>query len=180
MDNVGAYLDALAQGSLERETFLKENAYSFLVTIEQQTDQLMNAVGTGDVANAPTVYNDAAALRRASIAARDAKVYKVVKTGANQEKDILVGRSRDNDVCIEDAEVSKRHARFAVTKDGLTLVDNGSTNGTYVNDAKLEAKKAKPVRPNDAVRFGRAAKMQLFDAEGFFDYLTLLRRFVGL
>src|SRR5579871_3177436 len=136
MDTIGSFLDALAEGSLERESFLKTNACSFLVTIEQQTDQLMNAVGGGgsDAGNAPTVYNDAAALRRASIAAREAKVYQVVKKpGANQEKDILVGRSRDNDVCIEDAEVSKRHARFATTKDGLTLLDTGSTNGTYVN-----------------------------------------------
>ena len=32
----------------------------------------------------------------------------------------------------------------------------------------------------DAVRLGRAAKMQFLDPESFFDYLSVLRRFVGL
>ena len=55
-----------------------------------------------------------------------------------------------------------------------------STNGTFVNEKRLEKGGSLVVRPNDSVRFGRAARTQLLDADAFYEYLSLLRKFVGL
>jgi hypothetical protein len=144
-------------------------------------DDILPGGMTPDGAAAPTVAQNPANLRRASMAAREAGVYPIVKRdGANKEKEILVGRSRDNDVWINDPEVSKHHVKLIPTGGKWEVVDLGSTNGTFVNDKKIEKNKATEIRTYDAVRLGRAAKMQFLDPESFFDYLTVLRKFVGV
>jgi sulfite reductase (NADPH) flavoprotein alpha-component len=40
-------------------------------------------------------------------------------------------------VVLDDTDVSRRHARLEVVDDELVLTDLGSTNGTYVNDARV-------------------------------------------
>jgi len=51
---------------------------------------------------------------------------------------IKIGRSEENDWCIEDINVSRRHAEIVQAKDGsYELVDLKSTNGTYLNDNKI-------------------------------------------
>lgn len=45
---------------------------------------------------------------------------------------IVIGRS-DADINVDDPEVSRQHAAIEVSGDRVTLVDLGSTNGTYVN-----------------------------------------------
>lgn len=181
MDTIGAFLDQTADWDKDR--FLKEFPVAFLVVVEEQRGGVPAGLAPGQgVDNAATVMQSPGGLRQASIAARDAKVYEIRKrAGANASPHILVGRSRDNDLWIDDAEVSKHHARFRVLAGGaLELTDPGSTNGTFVNDKRLDKDAPTVVRTNDSIRFGRAAKTQVLDADSFFDYLSLLRRFVGL
>ena len=45
----------------------------------------------------------------------------------------MIGRSRDCDIVLDDAGVSRRHAEIAPTRDGWTVADLGSTNGVRVN-----------------------------------------------
>ena len=49
-----------------------------------------------------------------------------------------IGRSRDNDIVLPSSAVSKRHA--VIHRDGhkLTIVDQGSANGVFVNSKKVE------------------------------------------
>lgn len=68
----------------------------------------------------------------------------VMHTGPNQgkvaplEKDELyIGRDLSNDIVINDAEVSRRHARLVLQAGGYVLEDLGSTNGTSVNGQRL-------------------------------------------
>lgn len=65
---------------------------------------------------------------------------------------VLVGRSSDNDLPLDDDFASARHARFEPKRDGVWVSDAGSTNGTYVNGKKL----AKPhrLKPGDVIRVG--------------------------
>jgi hypothetical protein len=180
MDTIGAYLDALAQNTFDREAFLAQNKVPFLVTVETMDDALPGGM-TPEGATAATVAHDPQKLRRASIAAREARVYAIAKReGVNADKAILVGRARDNDVWINDSEVSKHHAKVTISKGEYSICDVGSTNGTFINDRKIELEKPVAVHNYDAVRLGRAQKMQFLDAESFFDYLTVLRRFVGI
>jgi pSer/pThr/pTyr-binding forkhead associated (FHA) protein len=69
-------------------------------------------------------------------------------------RDVMVlGRSDEADIKIEDPYASEFHVRF-VAKDGrLVLHDLGSTNGTYVNGRRVSA----PLDLNrgDAVQIGK-------------------------
>lgn len=67
---------------------------------------------------------------------------------------VTVGRGDANDVPLErDEFASARHARFEPRRDGVWIEDVGSSNGTYVNGARLS--RARRLRPGDVVRIGQ-------------------------
>ena len=77
---------------------------------------------------------------------------------------ITVGRTSNNDLVIEDTQVSKFHAFFRVSAERIELTDAGSRNGTFVGQLRLEAKgAARVVRNGEPVRFGHA-EFVLIDA----------------
>ncbi len=49
----------------------------------------------------------------------------------------VIGRSRDCDVVLDDAGVSRRHARLRPAGEGWTIEDLQSTNGVRLNDAAI-------------------------------------------
>jgi hypothetical protein len=53
------------------------------------------------------------------------------------QPDLSIGRDVSNDIAINDAEISRRHARLTRDPVGYTLTDTGSTNGTFVNGVRL-------------------------------------------
>ncbi len=62
-----------------------------------------------------------------------------------------VGRECEG-LTVQDERVSRRHVSLAATDDGLLVTDLGSTNGTMVNDVRID----QPTRvgPDDRVTFG--------------------------
>jgi len=53
--------------------------------------------------------------------------------------EMLIGRSADTDICINDKEVSRRHAKVIKEPDGnLIIVDLKSTNGTYYKGKRID------------------------------------------
>lgn len=52
--------------------------------------------------------------------------------------EMLIGRSDDCHIKIEDDGVSRRHARVVVEEGQHILMDNGSTNGTFANGARVD------------------------------------------
>jgi diguanylate cyclase (GGDEF)-like protein len=68
-----------------------------------------------------------------------------------------VGRSGENTVRLADLSVSRRHARIAVGPRGTAwLTDVGSTNGTFLNNRRLEPFVAERLDDGDRVQFGSA------------------------
>lgn len=67
------------------------------------------------------------------------------------DKPLIVGREK-TDIEIEDPGVSRQHATFRLTGDGLEVEDMGSTNGTYVNGDKITG--TKQLEPGDFVTIG--------------------------
>ena len=66
---------------------------------------------------------------------------------------LTVGRGGQNDVAIDGDEfASARHVRFEPRRDGVWVLDLGSTNGTYVNGIRIED--ARKLAPGDVVRVG--------------------------
>ena len=63
----------------------------------------------------------------------------------------VIGRSKDCDVQVADANVSRRHAEVRQEGAAHWLVDLDSTNGTEINGRRL--KRAK-LRPGDTIRVG--------------------------
>jgi pSer/pThr/pTyr-binding forkhead associated (FHA) protein len=69
------------------------------------------------------------------------------------DQPVTLGRSQDSTIVLDDDYVSSRHARF-FPRDGQWLVeDMGSTNGTYLDRAKVS--EATPVKIGMPVRIGK-------------------------
>ena len=51
--------------------------------------------------------------------------------------EVLIGRDLANDVVVNDASVSRRHAHLVMQEGGYVLEDLGSTNGTLVDGQRL-------------------------------------------
>ncbi len=66
---------------------------------------------------------------------------------------LTIGRGGQNDIAIDtDEYASARHARFEPRQDGVWVQDLGSTNGTYLNGAKLDHPRR--LTEGDIVRVG--------------------------
>ena len=66
---------------------------------------------------------------------------------------LTIGRGRQNDLTIAtDEYASARHARFEPRRDGVWVQDLGSTNGTYLNGARLD--RPRRLAQGDIVRVG--------------------------
>jgi len=68
------------------------------------------------------------------------------------EGNTTVGRHPESDIFLNDVTVSRQHCRFVVDDGGLTVEDSGSTNGTYVNDARVDQA---TLKAGDEVLVGR-------------------------
>lgn len=89
------------------------------------------------------------------------------------EEAISIGRVAENDVVISDYAVSKRHATFVIDPvlGSYGLTDHGSTNGTFVNDRRLEPEQPCHLRSGSWVTFGRLVFLFL-TAHDFYRYLN--------
>lgn len=65
---------------------------------------------------------------------------------------LFIGRDLGNDIVINDAEISRRHARLVMQGESFVLEDLGSTNGTSVNGQKLSGSCL--LLAGDAITFG--------------------------
>jgi hypothetical protein len=66
---------------------------------------------------------------------------------------MMIGRGRQNDIAlVNDDYASARHARVEPRQDGVWVQDLGSTNGTYLNGARLE--RPRRLTHGDIVRVG--------------------------
>jgi adenylate cyclase len=87
-------------------------------------------------------------------------VFKLISTAGEQSIDLqfgrtlVVGRAVTSDVPIYDPTISRRHAEVSLTETGVLVKDLGSSNGTFLNGAKVAEAEA---GANDVVTFGKVA-----------------------
>ena len=76
----------------------------------------------------------------------------VGKTYPLDAQEITIGRDAVNIIAINDAEVSRRHARMELRGSAYVIQDLGSTNGTFVNGTRISGMQV--LNPGDTVSFG--------------------------
>ena len=54
------------------------------------------------------------------------------------DRDMLVGRHQSADIVLQAGEISRKHAAFLLKDQALWLQDLNSSNGTFVNDVRIE------------------------------------------
>ncbi len=76
-----------------------------------------------------------------------------LKFGLGERKS--VGRTKENDLMLEDSSISKIHAAFVFNSlSQLMLADTGSTNGTFINGERIAYGRAFNVNDGDSLKFG--------------------------
>lgn len=68
---------------------------------------------------------------------------------------VVMGRSDETDVVLDDPYASEFHLRLVAQENGLMLHDLGSTNGTYVNGRRVSA--PTQLRRGDTIQVGKTA-----------------------
>ena len=66
--------------------------------------------------------------------------------------DTELGRHLSNDIVLDDITVSRRHCTISVTDQKISLLDAGSTNGSYVNGQRVDAA---PLAAGDRLMIGK-------------------------
>jgi FHA domain len=77
---------------------------------------------------------------------------------------LTIGRDSANEIVINDAEVSRRHARLTFQGGKYVLEDLGSTNGTFVNGQRLAGPRV--LKAGEVVSFGEQIVL-VFEANVF-------------
>jgi hypothetical protein len=62
-----------------------------------------------------------------------------------------IGRSEENDIVIQDPNVSRRHARLSRSENGFVVEDLSSTNGTLLDGAPIDRER---IEDGDELTFG--------------------------
>ena len=74
---------------------------------------------------------------------------------------LTIGRDPDNDISLDDEQVSRHHARLLRQEDQIIIEDFGSTNGTLVNGKPIVGQKV--LQPADIISIGSS----VFGVKGF-------------
>jgi len=66
-----------------------------------------------------------------------------------------IGRTRENDLPLNDDQVSRHHAEIHCNAQGCVLVDMNSTNGTFLNGRQIQPRHAYPLAGGYQIRLGK-------------------------
>ncbi len=87
-----------------------------------------------------------------------------------------VGRTSANDIVVDDLSVSKTHASIVRHQnERWSLVDDGSSNGTFLDGRHLARGEAANLGVLATIRFGPRARFVFMRPAAFADYLSSLR-----
>ncbi len=64
----------------------------------------------------------------------------IVWDSSREKRAIKIGKREDNDIVLQDSRVSRNHAVIVKEGEKFYVYDNGSTNGTYLNNKRLPPK----------------------------------------
>ena len=80
------------------------------------------------------------------------------KVFALSQTEVYIGRDISNDVVVNDAEISRKHARLVLQSGQYLVEDLGSTNGTFVNRVRLTGPQV--LRAGDLIHVGENVSLE--------------------
>jgi pSer/pThr/pTyr-binding forkhead associated (FHA) protein len=89
-----------------------------------------------------------------------------------QDQETTIGRSANNNIVLPSPEISRRHAHLWQDGDSILLEDLGSTNGTFVNNARLY--KQVTLHDGDEIQFGDTFRLLYTSIDGLTRSVTNL------
>jgi pSer/pThr/pTyr-binding forkhead associated (FHA) protein len=159
--------------TLGRDEFLAAAAPAALVRYKTREPAQTAPVMTTATIKADRVETLDAAMSHGTVTPEpiEMEIYPLAKKpGALFRDRITIGRTPNNDVVIGDSSVSRLHA-YVRQAEGWIVADAGSKNGSWLGDARLEARREIALPPGALLRFGDVQLMfypsdQLFDVLG--------------
>lgn len=70
------------------------------------------------------------------------------------KQEIVIGRSRNNDIQLTDESISRRHVHILFHEGSLRVIDLNSTNGVFLNETRLPAHQPHTWPSNQNLRIG--------------------------
>ncbi|MGI9018659.1 MAG: FHA domain-containing protein [Euzebya sp.] len=132
--------------------------YAFVARAVRWVIKDVGSLGSGTAAPVPAVARSRPAKQK-RVRPRELVIH--VPDGAprvlplDDGRHVTFGRHDTATVILTDPYASDFHARIEPDGDGWSLVDEGSTNGTYLNQVRLTA--PTPIRAGDQISFGRTS-----------------------
>jgi len=77
---------------------------------------------------------------------------KVIERVVTEKKRVSIGRTKDNDIVLENRGVSRKHAQIEFNDEAAIVIDNESLNGTFVNSRRVTEEL---LRDNDVITIGK-------------------------
>ena len=71
---------------------------------------------------------------------------------ALNNKEMILGRDANCDICLTEESISRQHAKIFNENGDVFIEDQGSSNGTFINDKKITQKM--PLRDQDMLKLG--------------------------
>ncbi len=79
---------------------------------------------------------------------------KVIERVVTEKKRVSIGRTKDNDIVLENRGVSRKHALIEFNDGSAIVIDNESLNGTFVNNRRVSEEL---LRDQDTITIGKYA-----------------------
>ena len=144
-DQLKAYFKS--KSDYERKASTQENVFA-------STNHLTEGVGEKEI-----IYNTSTAIEGMIEEVYPSKAYLLRKDLKSEEKiyitekNFVLGRQVEaTDYHIDDSKISKRHLEILDIDDELFIRDLNSTNGTYLNEEKLETNRLTKVFDGDLIK----------------------------
>lgn len=73
---------------------------------------------------------------------------------------VVIGRENASNLVLKDPEISRRHARITYQAGRYYIEDLGSTNGTYLNEQRIQAQTS--LNHGDVIRLGESIRLTYY------------------
>ena len=173
------YLTTLADASLDDLTAAHPNGFLVEKSKNFFDENVIFQFGTEVVEDQQEPEQSSQGVRRKGALGARVMEIKKRKNIANPDM-ITIGRSPENDIVLYNRLVSKYHAflDLAASDEAIFLVDNYSTNGTFVNNIELSATGNYQLAEGDEISFGPETKVVYFSPKFFHNLLSELKSMV--